>query len=130
MKKNRWLLILVSCAAGLTFGCAAMTGVPQGSVLLGVYAGSFTGAFNEGSIEVKLYQSPGGAKPFYGHLGEEGSFVNFEGEIKADELQGQILLPLEGTISGKLSSDGQSLSGSYKFTLPPFDHGTWHARKQ
>ena len=50
--------------------------------------------------------------------------------MNADELQGQILLPLEGTIAGKLSADGETLSGTYKFTLPPFDHGTWNARKQ
>jgi len=49
--------------------------------------------------------------------------------MTAAELQGQILLPLEGTIAGKLSADGQVLSGTYKFTLPPFDHGTWQARK-
>ena len=129
MKKNIWLLMVVSCAAGLAFGCAAMTGVPQGSVLLGTYDGSFNGAFNEGSIEIKLYQTPDGRKPFFGNLEEDASFLNFRGEMTEDELQGQILLPSEGTISGKLSSDGKSLSGTYKLTLPPFDHGTWQARK-
>jgi hypothetical protein len=65
-----------------------------------------------------------------GNFGEEGSYLNFSGEIKGGELQAQIVLSLEGTISGKLSADGQSLSGTYKFTVPPFDHGTWQARKQ
>jgi len=132
MKKNLWLVLLMTSAACVALGCASatITGVPEGSVLVGVYEGTFNGAFNEGSIEVKLYQSPEGGKLFYGNLGEEGSYVNFTGEIKADELQGQILLPLEGTISGKLSADGQTLSGTYKFTLPPFDHGTWQASRQ
>ena len=123
-------MTLLLCTACLTFGCAAIKGVPQGSKLLGVFKGNFTGDYNEGSVEVKLYQSPDGGKRFDGNFGEEGSYVNFTGKMKKGELQGQILLPLEGTISGKLSSDGQSLRGTYKFTIAPFDHGTWQARKQ
>jgi len=98
--------------------------------LVGVYEGAFNGVYNEGSIEVKLYRSPDGGKPVFGHFLEDGSYLNFRGEMNEDELQGQILLPLEGTIAGKLSADGKSLSGTYKFTLPPFDHGTWQARKE
>ena len=130
MKKNLWLLLLVSCTACAVFGCTAMTGVPQGSVLVGVYKGAFNGDYNEGSIEVKLYQSPEGNYRFDGNLGQNGNFVNIEGEMKAGELQGQILLPFEGTLSGKLSTDGESLSRTYKFNVPPYDHGTWQARKQ
>jgi hypothetical protein len=130
MKKDLWLLMVMAGAAWVAFGCAAMTGVPQGSVLTGVYQGSFNGLYNEGSVEVKLYQAPDGSKPFFGNFGEEGSYLNFKGAMQERELQGQILLPLEGTISGKLSPDGQSLSGDYKFTIAPFDHGTWQAQKQ
>ena len=132
MKKKFWLLMLVSNIAWLAFGCnsAIVTGVPEGSVLVGLYQGTFNGVYNEGSLEVKLYRSPAGGRPFFGHFLEEGSYLNFEGEMNADELQGQILLPLEGAISGKLSLDGEALNGTYKFTLPPFDHGTWKARKQ
>jgi hypothetical protein len=132
MKKSLWLLMLVSITACAAFGCASatITGVPEGSVLTSLYEGTFNGTANEGSVEVKLYRSPDGGKPFFGNFGEEGSYLNFRGEMKADELQGQILLPLEGTISGKLSSDGEALSGTYKFTVPPFDHGTWQAQKQ
>ena len=32
------------------------------------------------------------------------------------EIGGAILLPLEGTLSGKISSGGEVLSGTYKFT--------------
>ena len=132
MKNNFRLLVLITSAACLAFGCAGMTvtGVPEGSVLTGEYKGTFNGTFNEGSVEVKLYRSPDGSKPFFGNFGEEGSYLHFRGEIKESELQGQILLPLEGTISGKLSADGESLNGMYKFTIPPFDHGTWQAQKQ
>jgi hypothetical protein len=132
MKNNFWLLVLVTGFACTVFGCssALVTGVPQGSVLIGVYEGTFSGTGNEGSIEVKLYRSPDGHQLCFGNLGEEGSYLNFSGELKGNEMQGQILLPLEGTISGELSSDGETLSGTYKFTVPPFDHGTWQAQRQ
>jgi hypothetical protein len=132
MKKKIWLLMIISVAAWTAIGCTSsiVTGVPQGSVLVGLFEGTFNGTDNEGSIEVKLYRSPDGSQPCFGNFGEEGSFLNFRGEIRENELQGEILLPLEGTISGKLSSDGESLSGTYKFTVAPFDHGTWKARKQ
>jgi hypothetical protein len=132
MKKNLWLLVFMTSAACAVLGCTStlVTGVPEGSVLVGVYEGTFNGTGNEGSIEVKLYRSPDGSMPCYGNFGEEGSYLNFRGKMQADELQGQILLPLEGTITGKLSSDGESLSGTYKFTIPPFDHGIWQASKQ
>ena len=124
--------MLMASTAWVAFGCASaiVTSVPEGSVLVGVYEGAFNGVYNEGSIEVKLYRSPDGSRPVFGHFLEDGSYLNFEGEMNEDELQGQILLPLEGTIAGKLSADGESLNGTYKFTLPPFDHGTWQARKQ
>ena len=132
MNDKLWLLVLVAGVACLAFGCAdlTVTGVPEGSVLTGVYKGTFNGTANEGSIEVKLYESPDGSKLFFGSLGEAGSYLNFSGEIKGSELQGQILLPSEGNVAGKLSSDRAVMSGTYKFTLPPFDHGAWQAQKQ
>ena len=130
MKKNFWLLVLLLVTAALAVGCAEMTGVPQGSRLLSVFKGSFNGIWNEGSVEVRLYQSPDGGKPFTGNFGEDVNYLIFSGEMKEDELQGQILTPNAGSIYGKLSADGESLSGTYKITLSPFDHGTWHAQKQ
>jgi hypothetical protein len=132
MKYNFWMLVLITGVACAVFGCSSslVTGVPQGSVMIGVYEGTFSGTGNEGSIEIKLYRSPDGSQPCFGNFGEEGSYLNFRGVIKEDDLQGEILLPLEGTITGTLSSDGESINGTYKFTIPPFDHGTWNARKQ
>jgi hypothetical protein len=79
MLKNLWLLMLILSAACAAFGCASatITGVPQGSVLVGVYEGTFNGTANEGSVEVKLYRSPDGSKPFFGNFGKEGSYLNF-----------------------------------------------------
>ena len=84
MTKKFWLLMIVSSIAWAVFSCssAIMTGVPQGSVLVGVYQGTFNGVGNEGTIEVKLYRSPDGGRPFFGHFLEEGSYLNFKGEIR------------------------------------------------
>jgi len=132
MKDNFWLLVLMTGFACAVFGCASslVTGVPKGSVLTAVYEGTFNGTMNEGTVEVKLYKSPDGSELCYGHFDEEGSYLNFRGKMAGDEMQGEVLLPLEGTISGKLSSEGDAFSGTYKFTVPPFDHGTWQARKK
>jgi hypothetical protein len=141
MKKNLWLVMLMAGIACFVFGCAAMTGIPRGSVLIGVYKGTFDGAFNAGSVELRLYQAPDGSKTFTGYFDQLGSSLQFRGTVQEDELRGQILLPVEGPISGRLSPDGQSLSGDYKFNVLPlnsgasrtwslFDHGTWQARKQ
>jgi hypothetical protein len=132
MKNNFWLLVLMTGVLCVVLGCtsALVTGVPEGSVLTGVYEGTFNGTMNEGTVEVKLYRSPDGSRLFFGTLAEEGSFLHFKGGINENDLQGQILLPSEGTIDGQLSPDGESLSGTYKFSLPPFNHGTWQAQRQ
>ena len=132
MKINFWLLVLMTGVACAVFGCTStlVTGVPEGSVSIGVYEGTFNGTMNEGTVEVKLYKSPDGSRLFFGTLDEEGAFLHFKGQMQENDLQGQILLPSEGTIDGELSADGESMSGTYKFSLPPFDHGTWQARKQ
>jgi hypothetical protein len=58
-EKKLWLFIVMTGAACSMFGCAAMTVVPQGSLLIGVYKGTFNGVHNEGSVEIKLYQKKG-----------------------------------------------------------------------
>ncbi len=63
-KKIRLGAVLVLIAGLALYGCAAMTGIPKGSTLLGVYEGSFNGKFDWGTIEFKLYQTPAGAKVF------------------------------------------------------------------
>ncbi len=67
MQKKILLRAVLVLIAGLAlYGCAAMTGIPKGSTLLGVYEGSFSGKFDWGTIEFKLYQTPGGTKVFTG----------------------------------------------------------------
>jgi len=132
MKKNMLPNTTIVLAASLALCCcAALTGVPQGSVLLGVYEGSFNGKFDSGTIEVKLYQSPTGAKIFTGSFMEGAQFpANFNGQMNDGKMQGSLIGDLDGTVSGELSADDGSMSGTYKINDPPFDHGTWNAQKK
>ena len=131
MNKYFWLLVIILLTPLALAGCAAVTGVPQGSVLLGVYEGSFNGKFDWGTIEVKLYQSPGGAKIFTGAFMEGAEFpANFNGQMNEGKMQGALIGDLDGTVSGELSADAKSMSGTYKINDPPFDHGTWNAQKR
>jgi hypothetical protein len=132
MKKNSFLKKIFVLAAILAVcGCAAMQGLPQGSVLTGDYEGSFNGKFFWGSIEVRVYDAPGGARPVFGRLSQEadGGFTDFRGEMTGSRLEAQFTIA-DGSVSGELSADGRSMTGTYRFTDWPFDHGTWNAQKR
>jgi len=115
----------------LLAACAGMQGLPEGSVLTGDYEGSFNGKFFWGSIEVKVYDAPGGSMPIFGQLQQEAEegFLDFRGEMKGSRLEAQFTFA-DGTVSGELSADGKSMAGTYRFTDPPFDQGTWSAQKK
>ena len=130
MNKYFWLVIILLTPLALS-GCAAVMGVPQGSVLLGVYEGSFNGKFDWGTIEIKLYQTPSGAKTFTGSFMEGAEFpANFSGQMANGKMEGGLIGFLNGTVWGELSTDAKSMSGTYKINDPPFDHGTWSAQKR
>jgi len=131
MNKRRLLTLLLLGAAIAVCACAVMQGLPQGSVLTGDYEGSFDGKFFWGSIEVKTYDAPGGTRPVFGRLKQlaEDAFTDFRGEVKGSRLEAQFTLA-DGTVSGELSADGKSMTGTYRFTNWPFDQGTWKAQKK
>jgi hypothetical protein len=132
MQKKILLRAVLVLIAGLAlYGCAAMTGIPKGSTLLGVYEGSFSGKFDWGTIEFKLYQTPGGTKVFTGSFMEGAQFpANFTGQLVNGKIEGSLIGDLDGTLTGELSADGRSMSGTYKINDPPFDHGTWKAQRR
>jgi hypothetical protein len=132
MKKNIFLGTIICLAVGFAVcSCAGLTSVPKGSTLLGVYEGSFSGKFDWGTIEVKLYQTPAGTKVFTGSFMEGAQFpANFNGQMADGKLQGSLIGDLDGTLSGELSADGRFASGTYKINDPPFDRGTWKAQKR
>jgi hypothetical protein len=132
MKNIIFLKKMFVLAASLAMcSCAGMQGLPQGSVLAGDYQGSFNGKFFWGSIEVKVYNAPGGARPVFGQLRQEAEegFLDFRGEVKGSRLEAQFTIA-DGAISGELSADGRSIAGTYRLTDPPFDQGTWNAQKR
>jgi hypothetical protein len=131
MNKYLWLLVMILLRPLALSGCAALSGIPKGSALLGVYEGSFNGKFDWGTIEVKLYQTPSGTKVFSGSFMEGAQFLaNFNGQLADGKMQGALIGDLDGTVSGELSVDGRFMSGTYKINDPPFDHGTWKAQKR
>ena len=127
----RLLVILLGTTFALS-GCAALSGVPEGSVLVAVYDGSFTGKFFWGTIQVKVYEAPGGLRPVFGRVEQEaepGAYQFFKGTMKDSRFEGQFTVA-NGNISGELSADGALLTGVYNLTDFPFDRGTWSAKKK
>lgn len=112
-------------------GCVTMMGLPPDSVRVGDYAGSFEGTFFWGSIELSVYETPDGAKPVIGHLQQLAtqSLLNFHGQMNGARLQATYTL-VYGEITGELSPDGRTFSGTYRITDPPFDRGTWTATRR
>ena len=132
MKKNIFFKTVLVLTAGLAmYGCAGIQGLPQGSVLTGDYHGSFNGKFFWGSIEVKVYDAPGGTRPVFGRLHQEAEegFLDFRGEVKGTRMEAQFTIA-DGSVIGELSADGKSMTGTYRLTDPPFDQGTWNALKR
>jgi hypothetical protein len=132
MKRNRCIGTLILAAAFALSGCATMEGLPQGAVLVAEYQGAFTGKFFWGTTGLKVYEAPGGRRLVIGWFEQEaepGSMIVYRGDLQGPRFQGQFTI-VDGIISGDLSADGGSLSGTYTFSDFPFDHGTWQAQKK
>jgi hypothetical protein len=120
----------IGAAVLILAGCASMMGLPQGSVMAGEYQGRFDGKFFWGTIEVRVYEAPGGGRPVIGNLQQDarqGGLV-FRGEVRGSRMEAQFGF-VYGSVTGELSPDGRTMSGTYTFTDPPFDQGTWTASK-
>jgi hypothetical protein len=132
MKKNILIIKILVLAVGLVvWGCAAMQGLPQGSVLKSDYEGPFNGQFFWGTIKIRVYEAPGGYRPVLGQLDQEASSGTafFRGEMKGSRLEAQFTIAY-GTVTGELSADGNSMSGTYQITESIGEHGTWSAQKK
>jgi hypothetical protein len=121
----------IGAAVLILAGCASMMGLPQGAVQTGDYQGRFDGKFFWGTIEVRVYEAPGGVRPVIGNLqqdAQQGGLV-FRGEVKGSRMEAQFGF-VYGSVTGELSPDGKTMSGTYKITDPPFDQGTWTASQR
>ena len=111
--------------------CGASKFIPEGSQSIGIYEGSFFGRRFSGNIRVHLYQALDGTKLFMGHFEGESLRIAlyFRGKMAGNALEGEFGAA-SGTITGKLSSDGNQMTGDYSLTSPSTDTGTWDAKKK
>ena len=129
--KRKILIILILLVVGwLVVSCGTSKFIPEGSQPIGVYQGSFSGQRFSGSIRVHLYQASDGTKLFEGNFEGESMDVAvfFRGKMAENTLEGEFSAA-SGTITGKLSSDGNQIMGDYSLTSPSTDNGTWKAKK-
>jgi hypothetical protein len=133
MKKLIFIFLGVVC---LLISCAGSKFIPEGSQSLGVYEGSFSGDMFQGSLRIHLFQTPEGDKLFKANFLRDitdrdvPSAFFVRGKITANSLEGEMQGDFSGTLTGKLSSDGNRLTGSYNVTAMDLDNGTWQAQKK
>ena len=133
MKKSIFIFLGVVC---LLISCAGSKFIPEGSQSLGVYEGSFSGDMFQGSLRIHLFQTPEGDKLFKANFLRDitdrdvPSAFFVRGKITANSLEGEMQGDFSGTLTGKLSSDGNRLNGSYNVTAMDLDNGTWQAQKK
>ena len=130
---TRFIILTIVC---LLMNCAGLKFIPKGSQSLGIYEGSFNGDVHNGDLRFHLFQTHEGDKLF------EANFVRntqdptvgrdffVQGKMEASSLKGEMQGKFDGTLNGKISSDGNRLTGSYNITTPDIDKGTWQAQKK
>ena len=118
----------------MLISCADLKNVPEGSQSLGVFEGTFGGKLHDGTVRIELFQTPQGGKMFEGNFtgGDVQVTVFVRGTMTANKLEGEFEAPVDGTLTGQLSSDGNQLSGSFTMESPEVqpDSGTWKAMKK
>lgn len=131
MKRIIAMMAVALAAAMILGGCATAPGVPQGSVLTGDYQGRFNGQVSWGNIKVSVYEAPDGSKPVFGQLTPQTGTISgsFRGQMNGSRLEGQFL-EANGTVTGELSPDGKTMSGTFSFANVLGPPGTWTAQKQ
>jgi hypothetical protein len=136
MKKKSLTILIFIGVACLLISCAGAKFIPEGSQSLGVYEGSFNSDMYQGSLRIHLFQTPEGDKLFEANFLRDitdptvrkAYFVR--GKMTANSLEGEMQGDFSGNLTGKLSQDGNRLTGSYNITTPDVDNGTWKAQKK
>ena len=136
MREKSFTSFIILTIVCLLISCAELRFIPEGSQSMGVYEGSFDGNVYDGDLRFHLFQAPEGDKLF------EANFVRntqdptvgrdffVRGKMEASSLKGEMQGEFNGTLNGKISSDGNRLTGSYNITTPDVDKGTWQAQKK
>ena len=136
MKRNSLTIFILLGMVCLLISCGGAKFIPEGSQSLGVYEGSFNGDMYQGSLRINLFQTPEGDKLFKANFLRDitdpavrtAYFVR--GKMTANSLEGEMQGDFSGTLTGKLSPDGNRLTGSYNVTAMDQDSGTWKAQKK
>ena len=135
MKRVVTLMAVALVALFMMGGCAG-PGIPEGSVLRAKYQGHFNSEFSSGTITVMVYDAPDGSIPVSGNLDPESGDAkgDFFGQMKDSQIKAKIeggLGKTSGTLKGKMSADGQTMSGTFSIDIEkgrPL--GTWDAQKK
>jgi len=114
------------------FGCAGLNQVPNGSRTVGIYSGTFDDDPRM-TIWIKLYETPEGDSILDGTViadipDSQPMRYNLVGSEFQNEFQYE-LKPSSGILTGRLSADGSTLTGDYRFARTGRT-GTWQAMKQ
>lgn len=135
MKTREMITVVTLMAAVLVVlfimgGCAG-PGVPSGSVLEGEYQGNFKGQYSWGKIKFSVYEAPDGSRSVNGELQpEEGNMIgNFHGQMKGSRLEAGFIEGM-GTVTGEMSADGKTMSGTITHPTVAGPPATWTARKK
>ncbi len=131
MKTVTTLIAIALAALFVAGGCAVAPGIPQGSVLTGEYQGRFNSQYSWGNIKVRVYDAPDGSKPVFGELQpESGTLMGvFRGQMKGSRLEAEFF-ESNGTVTGELSADGKTMSGTFSFPNVLGPPATWNAQKK
>jgi hypothetical protein len=131
MKTVVTLMAVVLVALFITGGCATGPGVPMGSVLKGEYQGRFDGQFSWGNIKIRVYDAPDGSRPVSGELVPVSGNLQgiFRGQMKGSRMEATFL-EATGTVTGEISADSQTMSGTFSFANVLGPPATWTAQKK
>jgi hypothetical protein len=83
-----------------------------------------------GNIKVRVYDAPDGSRPVFGKLEPQTGTVMgvLRGQMNGARLEGQFL-EVNGTLTGEMSPDGKTMSGTFSFANVLGPPGTWTAQK-
>jgi hypothetical protein len=134
MNTHRQLIVLGLLFVLTIYGCGGAS-IPQGAQKIGRYEGTFTSAMLSGTCQVDLYRLPNGNGTFEGYFQgtEEDVFLSMKGQMTGNNLEGTFFgegVFAGSTISGVLTGDENSMSGTFALNTAYSVKGTWIAQRK
>ena len=134
MKRVVTVMAVVLVALFILGSCSG-PGIPQGSVLRAEYQGLFKGDNFWGTITVRVYDASDGSRPVSGelHPGSVDAKGNFSGLMKGSQMEARMDVTLgvhSGAVTGEMSADGQTMSGTLNLDTVTGPPATWDAKKK